>query len=362
MAGNPLAADRTWSFTTGTSTNVAPIATIDTPSSTLTWKVGDSISFSGHAVDAEDGTLLANALTWNIILHHCFTPDNCHTHQLQTFTGVSSGSFAAPDHAYPSYLEIQLVAQDSGGATSLPASVQLNPMTVDLTFASNPSGLQLTVGSTASATPFTRTVIVGSINSVSADTPQTLSGSTYSFSSWSDGGAQTHNITAPASVATLTATYTAGGGGGPLTRYLSDLSWTSMSNGWGPVEKDLSNGENLTGDGHTLTLNGQTFAKGLGAHASSDVKYSLLALGCTRFQASVGVDDEVGALGSVVFQVLLDGAKVFDSGTMTGSSVTKLVDVDVTGKAQLELVVGNGGDNENYDHADWADAKLTCTS
>ena len=28
--------------------------------------------------------------------------------------------------------------------------------------------------------------------------------------------------------------------------------------------------------------------------------------GCTRFQASVGVDDEVGPNGSVVFQVYLD--------------------------------------------------------
>ena len=32
----------------------------------------------------------------------------------------------------------------------------------------------------------------------------------------------------------------------------------------------------------------------------------------------------------------------------------------MTGKTALQLVVTNGGDDINYDHADWADAKLTC--
>ena len=35
---------------------------------------------------------------------------------------------------------------------------------------------------------------------------------------------------------------TSGGGGAPVV-YLSDLFWTSMTNGWGPVERDRSNGE-----------------------------------------------------------------------------------------------------------------------
>jgi len=34
----------------------------------------------------------------------------------------------------------------------------------------------------------------------------------------------------------------------------------------------------------------------------------------------------------------------------------------VTGATSLQLLVTNGGDNMNYDHADWADAKLTCGS
>ena len=90
-----------------------------------------------------------------------------------------------------------------------------------------------------------------------------------------------------------------------------------MSNGYGPIEKDKSNGQALEGDGATLTLNGATFAKGVGAHANSDVRYALNG-GCERFLASVGVDDEVATNGSVVFQVYADATKVYDSGLMTG--------------------------------------------
>ncbi len=188
-----------------TAGNTPPMATIVSPPGDLTWAVGDVITFSGSGADPQDGNLPASALSWSLILHHC--PSNCHTHPLQTFVGVAGGSFTAPDHEYPSYLELQLVVTDSGGLTST-ASVDLQPRTVDLTFASSPSGLQLVLNADAVATPFTRTVIAGSTNSISAPSPQALGGGDYVFSSWSDGGAQAHNIVANAS-ATYTAVYLA---------------------------------------------------------------------------------------------------------------------------------------------------------
>jgi PKD repeat protein len=94
-------------------------------------------------------------------------------------------------------------AQGPAGTTS----IRLDPPTVALPFQSNPSGLQIVVASSSAATPFTRTVIIGSTNSVSAKTPQSLNGAVYVFSSWSDGGAATQNIVAPAAPATYTATY-----------------------------------------------------------------------------------------------------------------------------------------------------------
>lgn len=148
------------------------------------------------------------------------------------------------------------------------------------------------------------------------------------------------------------------GGGGSGT-YLSDLPWTSMTNGWGAVERDRSNGELGDSDGATLTLNGATFPKGLGAHAFSDVRYSLSG-SCSAFNATVGLDDEIGAMGSVVFQVYVDGVLRFDSGTMTGATASRSVSVSIAGATQLRLVVTDAGDGFAYDHADWADARLVC--
>jgi PKD repeat protein len=184
--------------------NTAPAPVIDSPASSLTWAVGDTIGFSGHASDAQDGNLPASALKWSVVLHHCTT--GCHTHLVQTFNGVASGSFAAPDHDYPSYLELQLTATDSGGLATT-TSVTLQPKTVNLTLASNPSGLQLTAAATTAKAPFTVTVIQRSSVQLTAPTPQRYRGKNYVFVSWSDGGAASHTVTAPATATTYTATY-----------------------------------------------------------------------------------------------------------------------------------------------------------
>ncbi len=140
--------------------------------------------------------------------------------------------------------------------------------------------------------------------------------------------------------------------------YVSDLPFaTTPTNGWGPVERDLSNGEQLAGDGNVITLNGVTYTKGLGVHSNSAITFDLNGQ-YERFIADVGIDDEVGGLGSVTFEVWLDGSQIYDSGLMTGNTATRNVDVGVEGGNELRLVVADAGDGLNYDHADWANAKL----
>ena len=195
-----------------TTNNSAPTATINSPSSALHWKVGDVITFSGSATDREDGSLPPSALSWSMIMHHC--PSICHTHPVQDFQGVASGSFAAPDHEYPSWVELTLSATDSGGLRST-VSLPLNPQTVQLTFQTSPTGLQLAVGPSTGTAPFTRTVIAGSSQSISAPSPQ-FGGQAFLFGSWSDGGGQTHNVTAPAAPTQYTASFTAAGPSGPF--------------------------------------------------------------------------------------------------------------------------------------------------
>ena len=183
----------------------APTAVIEAPISSSTWQVGETIPFSGHASDPKQGALSPSSMTWTLILHHC--PSGCHTHIVQTFAGVASGSFSAPDHEYPSYLELQLSAVNALGIPGI-ASVSLLPKTVALHFASVPSGLTLDAGSGGETTPFTKTVIVGSANLVSAPEHERLpEGRSYFFQKWADGGAATHVVQATASAVSFTAIY-----------------------------------------------------------------------------------------------------------------------------------------------------------
>jgi hypothetical protein len=67
--------------------------------------------------------------------------------------------------------------------------------------------LKLAVNSTSRVAPFSTTVVIGSNNSAIAPSPETVNGATYLFSSWSDGGARSHIIVAPATSTTYTANY-----------------------------------------------------------------------------------------------------------------------------------------------------------
>ncbi len=142
-------------------------------------------------------------------------------------------------------------------------------------------------------------------------------------------------------------------------KQLSNLVYSAI-NGYGPVERDSSNGGSAFNDGLPLTLNGTTYRKGLGAHSYSEITYAA-SNNCGKFTASVGVDDEVGTNGSVIFQVWTDGGvKRYDSGIMTGSTETRQVDLNIKGVQQLKLIITNAGDNNFSDHGDWANPILDC--
>ncbi|MFF0723973.1 NPCBM/NEW2 domain-containing protein [Streptomyces sp. NPDC004134] len=143
------------------------------------------------------------------------------------------------------------------------------------------------------------------------------------------------------------------------TTYASDWEWLEAGNGWGPVERDTSVGEQPAGDGKPLTIGGRTYAKGLGVHAASDVGF-YTGEECETFSAQVGVDDETGTNGSVSFEVWADGARVADSGVLTGDKAAQPLSADIGDAQTVRLVVTDGGDGVNHDHGDWADAKFTC--
>ncbi|SFR92828.1 alpha-galactosidase [Halomicrobium zhouii] len=150
-------------------------------------------------------------------------------------------------------------------------------------------------------------------------------------------------------------TVNSGGADTRPTEYLSDWHWMAAYNGWNDVQRDASV------DGNPITLNGTTYSKGLGTHAHSQVVYSLGG-GYDRFQADVGIDDEVdGESASARFEVWGDGSKLYESPDVTPSSATESVDVSVSGVNTLKLITTpvSNSDGIDYDHTDWADARVS---
>ncbi len=184
--------------------NTPPTVTIDTPVSTDRWSVGDLIAFSGHATDEQQGTLATTSLSWSLAMRHCTTPNACHSHQIQDYPDVAGESFNAPDHEYPSHLELTVTATDAGGLSDT-KTLRLDPNTVNLTLASEPAGAAVTFNSESGVAPLTHEVIARSQNSVGATNPQSIAGQNHVFQSWSDAGAASHDVTAPDADATLTA-------------------------------------------------------------------------------------------------------------------------------------------------------------
>jgi hypothetical protein len=138
-----------------------------------------------------------------------------------------------------------------------------------------------------------------------------------------------------------------------------DLPFVSATNGWGPVERDTSNGEQAAGDGHPITIAGVPYAKGLGTNAVSDVRFYLGGR-CTSFTSLAGVDDEQKGAGTVMFSVVADGRTLASTSTVRGNQPAVTLSADLTGAQVLDLVVGDAGDGNGNDHGDWAAPTLTC--
>jgi alpha-galactosidase len=138
--------------------------------------------------------------------------------------------------------------------------------------------------------------------------------------------------------------------------YLSDHYWLDASSGYSVALPDASIG------GYPITLQGQTYSKGIGVVPQSDVDY-YLGNNCTHLSATVGIDDIVNQIssqgGTAVFQIYADGHKIYDSGLVTRSA-TKSVEVDLAGAKVLTLHVDDAGDGNYNDRADWAGLQLTC--
>jgi glucose/arabinose dehydrogenase len=230
-----------------------PVGTITSPSNGLTFRAGDVISFAGSASDAEDGPLAPSAFSWTVLFHH-----DSHMHPaVGPVSGSTTGTFAIPtsghDFAGNTRYEVVLTVTDSHGLQST-SSVFVFPQKVNLSFSTSPAGLVVTVDGISQTTPYVKDSLIGFQHTLGA--PNQVQGSlSYTFSSWSDGGSQSHAIVVPSSALSYVATFQSTGPPPPPPGLVAGYGF---SEGSGTTTQDAS-GNNLTGtiSGATRTTSGK---------------------------------------------------------------------------------------------------------
>ncbi len=180
----------------------APTANIILPVVGTLYTAGDTINFSGEATDPDDGVLPASAYSWTVVFHH-----DTHTHpHLGPVTSTTSSAFTIPTFGHTEdnvWYRINLTVTDSSGLQNT-VSRDVLPRKANITLAASVPGTQVLLDGSPQITPFTFVGVAGVQRTIGLNSPQTVSGQGYEFSSWSDGGVKDHMIVTPA----LDTTYT----------------------------------------------------------------------------------------------------------------------------------------------------------
>ena len=62
------------------------------------------------------------------------------------------------------------------------------------------------------------------------------------------------------------------------------------------------------------------------------------------------------------FEVYGDGVLLGETPVLTNDDAALPLSIDVTGVKRLRLVAHEATNGKNFDHADWADARVSCSA
>jgi len=351
--------------------NFPPAPTIQSPTASKRFRVGEMITLTGSASDPEDGQLSSSALSWTVVKHH-----DTHTHPFLPPTSGNNVPLTAPQQpedlatTTTEYLEIRLTATDSKGLART-ITRDLRPNLVDVTLGTSPGGLKLEINGNTIIAP--QTVVSWEAYGLQLNAPNQTdaSGRFWVFDAWSDGGAAAHTVTTPAAAVTYTASFKPTCGGLPATGgptagndvIVGTAAGNTIDGGAGndiicggggsdTLKGGIGN-DRLFGEGGNDTLEGNaggdTLDGGVGADAISggtgtdSATYSSRALGVTVDIDGVAddgnsFDGPAGARDNVMTDVEnLTGGTGAD--TLTGGATNNVLD---GGKA-ADVLSGLGG-------------------
>jgi PKD repeat protein len=190
-----------------------PTPVITDPDTSVRFAVGQAVTLTGSATDAQDGALPGSAVSWRVLLWHVPSAPGStpHTHPFFSQTGLTATVPSMPgpedlDAAPLSYLEVQLTAIDSAGLAST-VTTTLRPNLIPVTLATEPAGLTV-IAQGVALTTTTITAWEGMTLTLNAPGIQSGAANTwYKFDAWSTGGTATQNVLVPAAPITYTAAY-----------------------------------------------------------------------------------------------------------------------------------------------------------
>ncbi len=138
--------------------------------------------------------------------------------------------------------------------------------------------------------------------------------------------------------------------------WLDELPLGEMACGW------MSPNRNKSVGGNAIRIGSKTFARGVGTHSASVAVYDVGGK-AIAFDADVGLDAEIfpgeSGAASVKFSVLADARVVAETEVLKGRRESVHLHADLAGAKIVELSVGEAGDGNTWDHADWAEAFFT---
>jgi hypothetical protein len=202
---------------------VAPVPAITQPTNGALFAGGELVSYAGAAADYSGTALGPSAFTWsgqfvsNGLSYAVFGP----------VSGVTNGTWLVPTNLGTGtnvFYQLSLLVTDTNGNEQTVAE-SIPPQTSQLTLATVPSGLQLSVDGQLLTTTTSLVAVAGSSHLLGAPASQSQSGSNYAFVVWSDGGAASHDVLVPASNALFTASYLLPELGLSLSGHALQLTW-----------------------------------------------------------------------------------------------------------------------------------------
>lgn len=134
--------------------------------------------------------------------------------------------------------------------------------------------------------------------------------------------------------------------------YLSDLKATDVEFGFRPPRMDATWG------GGQVRMDGNAYPKAIGTHAWTKMTF-VVPRGARKFQAVVGISDEIRGCESASVEFVVKGGKgeiLWSSGVVDATMSARAVEIPVLGQKKITLETTDAGDGRDCDHCNWGRA------